>query len=208
MPLIPLHQTVGSLFPGMIPPAPQTYAAWPVWRDSTTKEVKFQPMPKRQAVKLWHDARRFERQTRQPGYQDGAIGRNGLAMLQALLFDFLNYASGAPISVVGGDCRQSLHQRAQRRPRPGEAQGRRRAQLAAPLRRGLGRRALHAAPGDQRLCGAAVLAVARLLCAAPCPAAWSRHLGRSPADAERDRSGRGRCARWWRPCRSHCGAGE
>jgi hypothetical protein len=95
MPLIPLHQTVGSLFPGMIPPAPHTYAAWPVWRDSTTKEVKFRPMPKRQAVKLWHDARRFERQTRQPGFQDGAIGRNGLAILQALLFDFLNYASGA-----------------------------------------------------------------------------------------------------------------
>jgi hypothetical protein len=95
MPLIHLHQTVGALFPGLSPPAPQTYAAWPVWRDSTTKEVKFQPMPKRQAVKLWHDARRFERQTRQPGKQDGAIGRNGLAVLHALLFDFLNYRSGA-----------------------------------------------------------------------------------------------------------------
>ena len=95
MPLIQLRQTVGAFFHGMMPPAPKTYAAWPVWRDSTTKEVKFQPMPKRQAVKLWHDARRFERQTRQPGKQDGAIGRNGLAVLQALLFDFLNYASGA-----------------------------------------------------------------------------------------------------------------
>jgi len=95
MPLIQLHQAVGTLFPGMMPPAPKTYAAWPVWRKSTTKEVKFQPMPKRRAVKLWHDARRFERQTRQPGFQDGAIGRNGLAILHALLFDFLNYASGA-----------------------------------------------------------------------------------------------------------------
>jgi hypothetical protein len=95
MPLIPLHQTVGSLFPGLMSPALSTYATWPVWRDSTTKEVKFQAMPKRQAVKLWHDARRFERQTRQPGKQDGAIGRNGLAVLQALLFDFLNYKSGA-----------------------------------------------------------------------------------------------------------------
>jgi len=79
----------------MIPPAPRTYATWPVWRDSTTKTVKFQPMTKREAVKLWHDARRFERQTRQPGKQDGAIGRNGLAVLHALLFDFLNYRSGA-----------------------------------------------------------------------------------------------------------------
>jgi hypothetical protein len=96
MPLIQLDQTVGALFPGLLPPAPQTtYAAWPVWRDSTTKEVKFQPVTKRQAVKLWHDARRFERQTRQPGKQDGAIGRNGMAVLHALLFDFLNYRSGA-----------------------------------------------------------------------------------------------------------------
>ena len=36
----------------------------------------------------------FERQTRPKGRQDGALGRNGLAVLHALLFDFLNYASG------------------------------------------------------------------------------------------------------------------
>jgi hypothetical protein len=81
-------------FPGMLPPA-KTNAAWPVWRDSTTKEARFAPMTKRQAVRLWHDARRFERQTRQARHQDGAIGRNGLAILHALLFDFLNYRSGA-----------------------------------------------------------------------------------------------------------------
>jgi hypothetical protein len=83
-----------NLFPGMLPHA-RTYAAYPVWADSCRAEVRFQPMPKRQAVRLWHDARRFERQTRQPNRQDGAIGRNGLAILQALLFDFLNYRSGA-----------------------------------------------------------------------------------------------------------------
>jgi hypothetical protein len=80
-------------FPGF--PQAKTSAAWPVWRDSTTDEVRFAPMTKRQAVRLWHDARRFERQTRKPGHQDGDIGRNGLAILQALLFDFLNYRSGA-----------------------------------------------------------------------------------------------------------------
>ena len=84
-----------SLFGGMIPPAPKTYAAWPVWHDSTTKEVKFQPRKKKEAAKLWHKARDFERQTRQPGKQDGAIGRNGILILQSLLFDFLNYVSGA-----------------------------------------------------------------------------------------------------------------
>lgn len=73
---------------------PKTYAAWPVWRDSTTAEIKFQPLPKKKAVQLYHKARRFERQTRQPGKQDGALSRNGLAVLHALLFDFLNYASG------------------------------------------------------------------------------------------------------------------
>ena len=72
-------------------------ATWPVWRDSTRKEVKFQPLPKKQAVKLYHEARRFERQTRAAapkGHQDGALGRNGLAVLHALIFDFLNFATG------------------------------------------------------------------------------------------------------------------
>ena len=72
----------------------KTYAAWPVWKDSARAEVKFHPMPRRQAVRLFHDARRYERQTRQFGRQDGAIGRNGLALLHALIFDCLNYASG------------------------------------------------------------------------------------------------------------------
>ena len=35
------------------------------------------------------------------------IGRNGLAVLHALLFDFLNCRSGA-VSVMGGDCLPSL----------------------------------------------------------------------------------------------------
>jgi len=69
-------------------------APWPVWKDSTRKPVKFQSMTKRQAVNLWHDARRFERQTRQRGRQDGAIGRNGLAVLHAFLFDLIDRPTG------------------------------------------------------------------------------------------------------------------
>lgn len=80
----------------------QTYAAHPVWKDSTRMDVKFVPMPKKQAVKIYHDARRFERQTRQAvpsaggciRTRDGVVGRCGLAVLHALLFDFLNYNSG------------------------------------------------------------------------------------------------------------------
>jgi ATP-dependent exoDNAse (exonuclease V) alpha subunit len=49
--------------PGFI--APQTYAAWPVWSDSTTKPIRFAPMAKKAAVKLWHRARDFDRGTHQ-----------------------------------------------------------------------------------------------------------------------------------------------
>ena len=80
--------------PGFESLRPKTYAAWPVWRDSTTATVIFTPLPKKKAIKLWHKARQFERQTRQPGKQDGLLGRNGLLVLQALIFDFLNYISG------------------------------------------------------------------------------------------------------------------
>jgi hypothetical protein len=72
----------------------KTYAASPVWRDSTTDDVKFHPMPKKQAVRLYHRARDFERRTREPGKQDGALGRNGLAVLHAMIFDFLNFRTG------------------------------------------------------------------------------------------------------------------
>ena len=69
-------------------------APWPVWSGSTRKPVQFQPMTRREAVRRWHDARHFERQTREKGKQDGALGRNGLAVLHALLFDFLNHRTG------------------------------------------------------------------------------------------------------------------
>ena len=97
---LPLANCVAALLPGLGMPAvaiagsQHTRAPWPVWKDSTTKKVKFAPLAKREAVRLYHKARKFERQTRQPGKQDGALGRNGLAVLHALLFDFLNYATG------------------------------------------------------------------------------------------------------------------
>jgi hypothetical protein len=72
----------------------KTYAAWPVWSDSTTKEIRFQPMPKKVAVKLWHRAREFDRQTREKDKHGGALGHTALQVLHSLLFDFLNYTSG------------------------------------------------------------------------------------------------------------------
>jgi hypothetical protein len=52
-------------------------------------------MTRKQARGLWHEARRWERQTRRPGRQDGKLGRNGLAVLYVLLFEFMNWRSGA-----------------------------------------------------------------------------------------------------------------
>lgn len=74
-------------------------APHPVWADSSRLPVKFAPLSKRDAVKIFHHARRFERQTRR-GYSEGCIirmgklGLSGLSVLHALLFDFLNYRSG------------------------------------------------------------------------------------------------------------------
>jgi hypothetical protein len=72
----------------------KTYAAWPVWSGSTTKEIKFQRMPKKVATRLYHRARDFDRKTNKPGCHGGAVGPAALKVLEALLFDFLNYTSG------------------------------------------------------------------------------------------------------------------
>ena len=52
-------------FPGFA--GPRTYAAWPVWKDSAHGEVRFAPLPKKEAARRWHKARRFDRQTHTPG---------------------------------------------------------------------------------------------------------------------------------------------
>lgn len=93
--MLPLAILMPSL-PGMtaLAGSMKTYAPSPCWSESTTADVRFHPLPKKQAVKLWHRARDFERRTRQPGKQDGALGRNGLAVLHALIFDFLDFRTG------------------------------------------------------------------------------------------------------------------
>jgi hypothetical protein len=73
---------------------PKTYAAWPVWSDSTTKEVKFQKMSKKDATRLWHRARDFDRKTKRKDHHGGAVGHTALQVLHTLIFDFLNYANG------------------------------------------------------------------------------------------------------------------
>ena len=100
------------------PPLPsfalaKTYAAWPIWRDSARDEVRFAPLSKKEAARRWHKARRFERETHEPGKHGGAVGRTGLAVLYALLFDFLDYATGRldpsydAIAAKAGVCRRA-----------------------------------------------------------------------------------------------------
>ena len=81
-------------FPAFAGMDQKTYAAWPVWSDSTRTEIKFQPMPKKAATRLWHRARDFDRQTRRKDHHGGAVGHSALQVLHTLIFDFLNYTSG------------------------------------------------------------------------------------------------------------------
>jgi hypothetical protein len=90
--MAPLSHLLPAL-PGF-PPSPQTYAAWPVWSDSTTKPIRFAPMPKKAVVRLWHRARDFDRGSHQPGKHGGSVGPTALAVLRALIFDFLNHRTG------------------------------------------------------------------------------------------------------------------
>jgi hypothetical protein len=86
------------LFPTIPLPFPAleatTKAPWPVWSGSTTSPVRFAPMPKKTAVRLWHRARDFDRSTHQLGQHGGAVGHAALAVLHSLVFDFLNFRTG------------------------------------------------------------------------------------------------------------------
>src|SRR3954447_18347891 len=87
--------TLEELLRSIFPPAPQkSFAAWPVWAQSSEKPVEFTPLPKKTAVKLWHRARDFDRQTRKKGGRGGALGPSALQVLHALIFDFLNFKTG------------------------------------------------------------------------------------------------------------------
>jgi hypothetical protein len=92
----------------------KTFAPWPVWAGSTTEVVKTVPMTKRAAVRLWHRARDYDRQTRRAGHHGGAVGPAALAVLQSLIFDFKNFRTGrldpsyAAIARAANVCRRTV----------------------------------------------------------------------------------------------------
>jgi hypothetical protein len=71
-------------------------------------------MSRKQAARLWHKARRWDRETRQPGRHGGVIGRTALGTLYVLLFDFLNHRTGRldpsldAIAAKAGYCRRAM----------------------------------------------------------------------------------------------------
>lgn len=67
---------------------------WRVWKGSYQSVAKQRPLSRQQASKLWHHARKWERNTRTPGKHGGVLGRTGLAVLYSLLFDFHNFRTG------------------------------------------------------------------------------------------------------------------
>src|SRR3954454_8293289 len=104
-----LH-SISAVLPGF----PQTRAPWPVWRGSVAGPVRFAALSRKQAARLWHKARRWDRDTRQPGRHGGIIGRTALTTLYALLFDFLNHRTGRldpsldAIAAKAGCCRRAV----------------------------------------------------------------------------------------------------
>jgi helix-turn-helix protein len=102
-----LYPTIPLPIPALDAP---TRAPWPVWSGSIAKPVQFVALGKKAAVRLWHRARDFDRGTHQPGRHGGAVGPTALAVLHALVFDFLNHRTGrldpsyAAIAVKAGVC--------------------------------------------------------------------------------------------------------
>jgi hypothetical protein len=85
-----------------------------VWSDSTRETIEFPCLSRKEAAKLWHRARDFDRKTHEPGKHGGALGPNAMAVLHALIFDFHNCISGqldpslAAIARAANVCERSV----------------------------------------------------------------------------------------------------
>jgi hypothetical protein len=106
-----LH-SISAVLPGLS--NSQSRAPWPIWHGSVAGPVRFAPVSRKEAARLWHKARRWDRETRQPRRHGGIIGRTALAALYALLFDFLNHRTGRldpsldAIAAKAGCCRRAV----------------------------------------------------------------------------------------------------
>jgi hypothetical protein len=71
-----------------------SYAAWKVWSGSTTKKVRFVPLPRKVATRIYHKAVDWNRRGKLAGCHGGLIGSHVLLVLHTLIFDFLNHKTG------------------------------------------------------------------------------------------------------------------
>jgi hypothetical protein len=71
-----------------------SYAAWPVWSNSTKKPTNFVPMHKKTAIRIYHKAVAWNRSGKLSGRHGGLIGSHVLLVLHSLIFDFLNHNTG------------------------------------------------------------------------------------------------------------------
>jgi len=106
-----MYAAANPLFPAFS--GLKTYAAWPVWSNSFREEVVFTPLPKKKAIKLYHRARAWNR-SKHAGRYGGSIGSAALRVLESLIFDFLNFATGrldpsyTALECKTGFCRQTV----------------------------------------------------------------------------------------------------
>ena len=63
-------------------------------RKSQLGVVAFRRLDREQRTRLWFHAQAMEQRTKEPRQHGGVLRRTGLAVLRALLFDFLNMQSG------------------------------------------------------------------------------------------------------------------
>jgi hypothetical protein len=108
MTFIRVHQTVGGFIPNLIPPAPKTYAAWPVWHDSTTQDVKFFPQSKKDILRRWRKLQQWNAQTKQRGCHGGGIGLTAMTVAQCLIFQFPRSDCGSLPTPTWGHCTKVL----------------------------------------------------------------------------------------------------
>jgi hypothetical protein len=69
-------------------------APWPVWSESTTKDTRFVPMPRKTAIRIYHKAVEWNRRGKLAGRHGGLVGSHVLLVLHTLIFEFLNHATG------------------------------------------------------------------------------------------------------------------
>ena len=86
---------LASLLPGLPGiDSPKTFAAYPVWADSTTLELRWPAVVKDAVVRWYHQARALNALKQVARQYGGTLGSSCLRVLESLMFDFQNYQTG------------------------------------------------------------------------------------------------------------------